>query len=94
MELAQSADWDAAYWLQKVGPERAGALLTWARCFEQSIRDRIQARIMEIKRQEHIAQIEEWEAKALTRSLEPASTRRAAPKKPETTMAATTEELL
>lgn len=93
-ELAQAADWDAAYWLTKVGPERAGALLTYARMLEQSIQDRIRARAAELARIAHQNQIERWEQEALERSLAPATQRREAPRKPEVVQAATTEDLL
>lgn len=95
-KIAQSADHDAAYWLNKVGPEYAGALLTWARAFEQAIQFRVRARIAEIERQARAEQIERWESAALTRALSPDSARREAPRKPQTQVvtAATLEELL
>lgn len=83
--LAQSADWTAAYMLTRLGPERAGALLTWARTFEQALGDRIRTRIAELARVQHQEQIQRWEQEALERSLRPASSNaaQAAPKKPE-----------
>jgi hypothetical protein len=94
-EIAASADWDAAYWLNQLGPERAGALLTWARVFEQSISDRIRERIAAIERSERADQIAKWEASALTRALRPASAPHRAPRpRPETALPLSNEDLL
>ncbi len=94
-DIAASADWDAAFMLGQVGPERASALLTWARVFEQSIQDRIRARITELARAERQSQLDEWEQKALERSLRPVSSGNAPLReRPAAAPVATAEDLL